>query len=264
MNTLFPLSLRDSIRHAFRLVGFCFAIYVACGPVLRAAGNGLSGDRIVAPEGEVTIHPIAHATLALAWKDCVIYSDPVGGAGRFNDLPKPAIVLLTHIHSDHFDTATLRAVVSSNTTLVCPPAVAERLPAEWRSQTIVLTNGQKTTVRELPIEAVAAYNLTPERLVYHPKGRGNGYVIALGGLRVYLSGDTEPTPEMLELKDIGVAFLCMNLPYTMDAAQAAEAVRKLKPKIVYPYHCRGTDLKQFKQLLGSDTNVEVRVRNWYP
>lgn len=231
---------------------------------LLADEKPFPGDHIPGPGGEVVVHPISHATLALKWKDTVFYVDPVGGGGRFGDLPKPDIVLLTDIHSDHLDIATLRAVLTTNAAIVCPPAVAARLPAELKNQAIVLTNGQNSDVRGLKIEAVAAYNLTPERLVYHEKGRGNGYVLNMGGLRVYISGDTEPIPEMLALKEIDVAFLCMNLPYTMDAAQAARAVREFKPKIVYPYHCRGTDLEQFKQLVGTDLNIDVRIRNWYP
>jgi L-ascorbate metabolism protein UlaG (beta-lactamase superfamily) len=243
-------------------IGLLVCIFMTA--YLLAAERQFSGDRIPGPDGEVVVHPITHATLALQWKDTVVYADPVGGAGRFGDLPKPDIVLLTDIHSDHFDIATLRPLLTTNTAIVCPPAVAARLPAELKNQTTVLTNGQSGNVRGLKIEAVAAYNLTPERLVYHEKGRGNGYVLNMGGLRVYISGDTEPTPEMLALKQIDVAFLCMNLPYTMDAAQAAGAVREFKPKIVYPYHCRGTDLEQFKQLVGTDLNIEVRIRNWYP
>lgn len=231
---------------------------------MRGAENPMSGDRVPAPEGEVIVHPISHATLALAWDGKVIYVDPVGGANRFANLPKPDIVLITHIHSDHFDVATLRGVMTTNTTLVCPKSVSERIPSEWSNQTVVLTNGQKTNIDKIKIEAIAAYNLTQERLVYHEKGRDNGYVLDLGGLRVYVSGDTEPTPEMLALKDIGVAFICMNLPYTMDAAQAARAVREFRPKIVYPYHCRGANLEQFKQLVGTDLPIEVRITNWYP
>ncbi len=115
----------------------------------------------------------------------------------------------------------------------------------------------------IPIEATPAYNLDPNRQQFHPKGRGNGYLLTLGGKRIYLSGDTEDTPEMRALKNIDVAFLCMNLPYTMDVQHAAAAVREFRPKVVYPYHCRGSDLEKFKTLVGSDAGVEVRIRDWY-
>ena len=113
------------------------------------------------------------------------------------------------------------------------------------------------------IEAIAAYNLAAERQRYHPKGRGNGYVLTLGDKRVYVSGDTEDVPEMRALKDIDVAFLCMNLPFTMTVEQAAGAVRAFRPKVVYPYHCRGSDLEKFRQLVGTEPGVEVRLRDWY-
>ncbi|MCX8107845.1 MAG: MBL fold metallo-hydrolase [Verrucomicrobiae bacterium] len=234
------------------------------GSFTMLEANDLPGDRIPAPDGEVIVHPVSHATLVLGWKDKIVYVDPVGGASRFSNLPKPHIVLVTHIHSDHFDPATLRAVITTNTAIICPKTVAERLPAELAKQAILLTNSQSTEVHGIKVEAVPAYNLTQERLVYHEKGRDNGYVLNLGGLRVYVSGDTEAVPEMLALKEIGVAFVCMNLPYTMDAAQAARAVRAFKPKIVYPYHCRGANLEEFKQQIGTDLNIEVRLRNWYP
>jgi len=237
--------------------------WFAAGGV-SAAENALTGDHIPAREGELIVHPINHATLALGWKDKVIYVDPVGGAKRFAGLPKPDLILITHIHADHWDKAALKEVVTDKTALVAPPAVADQLPPNLRRQTTVLTNGQARAVMGIPIEVVAAGNLTPERLAYHPKGRDNGYVVDLGGLRVYVSGDTEDIPEMRALKNIDVAFVCMNLPYTMDAGQAARAVREFRPRIVYPYHCRGTDLDQFKRLVGDDAKVEVRIRNWYP
>ena len=118
-------------------------------------------------------------------------------------------------------------------------------------------------VGDLSIQAIPAYNTTPARLQYHPKGRDNGYVLTLGGQRLYISGDTEDIPEMLGLKNIDAAFVCMNLPYTMDVEQAARAVKSFKPRIVYPYHYRGSDLEKFKALVGSDSSIEVRLRDWY-
>jgi L-ascorbate metabolism protein UlaG (beta-lactamase superfamily) len=119
------------------------------------------------------------------------------------------------------------------------------------------------TVAGIAVEANPMYNLTPERLQYHPKGGGNGYVLTFGGKRVYIAGDTEDIPEMRQLRDIDVAFVPMNLPFTMTVAQAADAVREFKPKIVYPYHSRGSDLDEFARRVGTDVGVEVRVHNWY-
>jgi L-ascorbate metabolism protein UlaG (beta-lactamase superfamily) len=141
--------------------------------------------------------------------------------------------------------------------------VAKQLPADLQSRATVLTNGETKTVAGITITGVPMYNTTAARMSYHSKGRGNGYVVAFGDKRVYLSGDTEDIPEMRALKNIDVAFVCMNLPYTMTVDQAASAVREFKPKIVYPYHSRNSDVEKFKTLVGTDAGVEVRLRDWY-
>ena len=198
--------------------------------------------------------------------------DPVGGGKLYADLPKPDLVLLTHIHSDHFDPATLDAIVPAGDkpTIIAPASVAEKIPENLRGKTKVktLANGEKTEVVGIAIEAVPAYNTTPEKAKFHPKGRDNGYVLSMGGKKIYIAGDTEDTAEMRALKGIDVAFLPMNLPYTMTVQKAAEAIRQFKPKIVYPYHYRSSDgkkadLEELKQLVGHDSGVEIRVREWY-
>ena len=233
-----------------------------CTPSAHAADR-LDGDRIATSEGDLIIHPINHATLVMVWKDKIIQVDPVGGARRFDGLPKPNLILITDIHGDHLSAETLEALADPKANIVAPSAVAEKLPEKLRQQTSVLANGESKTVSGVTVEAVPMYNLTADRLKYHNKGRGNGYVVLLGGKRVYLSGDTEDIPEMRALKNIDVAFVCMNLPYTMTEEQAASAVREFKPRIVYPYHYRGSDLEKFKKLVGADSGVEVRLRDWY-
>lgn len=223
----------------------------------------MSGDRIPAGGGTWIVHPVQHATFALGWNDKVLYVDPVGPTERFVKLPRPDLVLITDIHGDHFNLDTLHAVCRETTRLVAPPAVAERLTEEMRSRTTVLTNGQVTKVLDFTIEAVPMYNLTPDRLRYHPRGRGNGYVVAAGSSRVYISGDTEDIPEMRRLRDIHIAFVCMNLPYTMTVEQAADAVRAFRPRIVYPYHYRGSDVERFGRLVEQQGGIEVRIRDWY-
>ncbi|MHC1766971.1 MAG: MBL fold metallo-hydrolase [Verrucomicrobiia bacterium] len=254
--------LKDLIRQG--AIGAVVAATLACatGPVV-AAESAAAVDRIPAGDGELVVRPINHATFALEWKGKNVLVDPVGGAARFEGLPKPDLVLITHIHGDHLDPATLASVVVEKTALVAPKAVFDKLASGLRQKTSVLANGENKTVLGIKIEAVPAYNTTPERRQYHAKGPGNGYVLNLGDSRVYISGDTEDIPEMRALKDIDVAFLCMNLPYTMTVEQAASAVREFKPKIVYPYHSRGSDLEKFKQLVGTDSGVEVRLRKWY-
>jgi len=221
-------------------------------------------DSIATEDGALKIFPISHATLALEWKDRTIYVDPVGGAQAFQGLPKPDLILVTDIHGDHFSKETLAELAGPNTKLVCPAAVAEQMTTDLRKSATILANGQTGEFTGVKIEAIPMYNLTAERLKFHNKGRGNGYVVTLGGKRIYLSGDTEDIPEMLALKKIDVAFVCMNLPYTMTVEQAARAVRAFKPRVVYPYHYRGSDLNEFKELVGTDAGIEVRLRDWYP
>ena len=228
------------------------------------SSSGSEGDRIVTADGELVVRPVQHASFLLEWRGKTVYVDPVGGAQRYAQWPRPDLILIMDVHGDHFHLDTLKEVVVPSTRLVAPPAVAAQLPDDLRARTTVLTNGQTATVQDFHIEAIPAYNLTAERLKFHPRGRGNGYVIAAGPMRVYISGDTEDIPEMRSLRDITVAFVCMNLPYTMTVEQAAEAVRAFRPRIVYPYHYRGSDVERFRQLVGTDLGIEVRLRNWYP
>lgn len=223
-----------------------------------------SSDQIPTEQGNLTIHPINHATFEMTWNSKTILVDPVGGADRFHGMPKPDLVFITDIHGDHLNADTLQALVTDKTSIVAPQAVADKLPNTLKSKTTVMNNGETKNVDGIKVEAIPMYNLTAERLKYHTKGRGNGYVLTLGSKRVYISGDTEDIPEMRALKNIDVAFICMNLPYTMTVEQAASAVREFKPKIVYPYHYRGSDTEEFKKLVGDDVGVDVRLRNWYP
>ena len=230
---------------------------------LPAAEPALTGDRVPTKDGDLIIHPVNHATLMLGWKDVIICVDPVGGAARFVGLPRANLILVTDIHGDHLNADTIQAVATDKAPLITSLAASKQLPVTLFARTTALTNGQSTTVLGLTVEAIPAYNLTAERTKFHPGGRGNGYLLTLGGRRVYLSGDTEDTTELRALRNIDVAFLCMNLPYTMEVDQSASAVRAFRPKIVYPYHYRGSDLEKFKKLVGDDIGVEVRLRNWY-
>lgn len=234
------------------------------GPLTCPADGAPTPDTIATEDGALKIFPINHATLALQWKDRTIYVDPVGGAKPLKELSKPDLILVTDIHGDHFSKETLAELAGPKTKLVCPTAVAEQMTPDLHNSATILTNRQTGELFGIKIEAIPMYNLTTERLKFHNKGRGNGYVVTLGGKRIYLSGDTEDIPEMLALKNIDVAFVCMNLPYTMTVEQAAKAVRTFKPRVVYPYHYRGSDVNKFKELVGTDAGVEVRLREWYP
>src|SRR5688572_460462 len=246
----------------------CLTLVVACLMATTAHAVAPAEDRI---DG-LHVIPLHHATFALRGGKNVIYVDPVGGASRFENLPPPKLILITDIHPDHLDADTIKAVRDPRTLIVAPPAVATRLESAGigRSSIQVLPNGATIRVADVGIEAVPMYNLTPERLRYHEQGRGNGYVVALAGKRIYISGDTEDIPEMRRLRHIDVAFVCMNLPFTMTAEQAADAVREMEPKIVYPYHYRSRpdapaqDPARFKAVVeAASKSIEVRLRDWY-
>ena len=250
------------INRIYSRFGLILGLGLLLPAALAAQDKAPVSDTIASQDGDIKIYPINHATLALVWKGQTVYIDPVGAAQAFKGLPAPDLILITHIHPDHFSVSTLNAVGGDKAKLVGPPSVVAQLPTNLASRATILTNGQSQQFQGIGVEAVPAYNLTPARLGNHPKGRDNGYVLTMGGKRIYMSGDTEDIPEMLALKNIDVAFVCMNLPYTMDVDQAARAVKAFKPKIVYPYHYRGSDLEKFKALVGADQGVEVRIRDW--
>jgi L-ascorbate metabolism protein UlaG (beta-lactamase superfamily) len=162
------------------------------------------------------------------------------------------------------DIETLNALDTNDVTMIVPQSVADQLPSEFSDQLVILSNGETTEQLGIPIEAVPMYNLPESDDAYHPKGWGNGYVMTFGSERVYVSGDTEDIEEMRSLSDIDVAFVCMNLPYTMTPEQAADAVLDFAPEIVYPYHYRGQDTEKFVQLVSDDNDqIDVRLRDWY-
>jgi len=230
-----------------------------------AQGGRAEGDstKIATAKGDLEIHPINHATFVMKWDGKTVFVDPVGGGDKFKACGKPDLILITDIHGDHLNPDTVKAV-AGDAKIIAPAACVEKLAGVTATK---LANGEKTKVGEIEIEAIPMYNLTPERKDRHTKGRGNGYVVTLGGKRVYISGDTEDIPEMRALKDIDLAFVCMNLPYTMEVEKAADAVLAFKPKIVAPYHYRGmdgmSDVAKFKTLVAKDKSIEVRLLKWY-
>ncbi|MGV3639509.1 MAG: MBL fold metallo-hydrolase [Adhaeribacter sp.] len=240
---------------------------VVCG--LAAQAQRPEADQVKTKSGVVRLQPIQHGSVALSWKDKTIFVDPYGGEAGYAGLPAPDLILITDIHGDHMDLKTLEALNTEKAQIVAPQAVADKLPANLKNKVTVLANGATTTRAGVQIRAVPMYNLPETPDSRHPKGRGNGYVLQIGGKNFYFSGDTEDIPEMRTLQNIDVAFVCMNLPYTMDVDQAARAVLAFKPKVVYPYHYRGTeglsDVNKFQELVGQGSKtIEVRLRNWYP
>ncbi len=214
------------------------------------------------------LNPIEHATASFSWAGTQFYIDPVGGEAKFAGEAKPNIILITDIHGDHLDAATLSKVMVDGTKIIVPQAVADLLPAALKPRLTILANGETIKVDGFKITGIPMYNLREEAKSFHTKGRGNGYVIEKKGMRVYFSGDTEDITEMRNLKNIDKAFVCMNLPYTMTVEKAADAVLSFKPKQVYPYHYRGGDglsnVAKFKDLVNKgDAGIEVVQLNWY-
>ena len=229
--------------------------------VLVALTAAVAGepDVISTSAGKVKITPVTHGSVMLEIEGRAWHIDP-WSKGDYSSLPKADVILITDIHGDHMDPKAIAAIKKSSTTIIAPAAVAKTV-----SDAKVLSNGETTTVHGVEIEAVPMYNLKrgPEAgKLYHDKGRGNGYVLTVGGKRIYFSGDTEAVPEMRALKNIDVAFVCMNLPYTMTPEEAADGVKAFAPKVVYPYHYRGSDLKVFAAGL-KGSGVEVKLREWY-
>lgn len=226
-------------------------------------------DQIETSAGPLSIQPILHATMVLTWSDKTIYVDPYGGAKAFEGLSAPDLILITDIHGDHMHLETLNAIETSKATLIVPQAVADKLPDNLKDKAVIVNNGNSINQQGISIMAVPMYNLPEAPDSRHTKGRGNGYVLTLGGKTVYISGDTEDIPEMRALANIDIAFVCMNQPFTMDINQAASAVLEFKPAIVYPFHYRGqnglSDVEGFKKLIEEgNSKIEVRLRNWYP
>ncbi len=224
---------------------------------------------VISNMSEIGIYPVSHATALINWGEEVIYTDPVGGAKAFAGLDEPGLILITDIHSDHLNVETLLAIVSDNTIIVAPKAVADLLPEKLQAKTVVLANGEKTTQKGFSIEAIPMYNLPEDPKSFHTKGRGNGYVVEKSGKRLYVAGDTSGTPEMRALKNIDIALIPMNLPYTMSVEEASSAVLDFAPREVYPYHYRGTnglsDVNKFKELVNvGNPNITVEMLNWYP
>jgi L-ascorbate metabolism protein UlaG (beta-lactamase superfamily) len=243
--------------------------------VLMAAGIGLvegsqAGEESGKPEkkfeedviktkpGELKITFIGHASVMFRYADKVIHVDPVSREADYSKMPKADLILITHEHGDHLDPKALSQIRREDTEVVLTKACTERV-----SGGIVMKNGDVRKLQGFKIEAVPAYNIVHKRRSgepFHPKGRGNGYVVTFGKTRVYLAADTENIPEMKKLDKIDIAFLPMNVPYTMTPAMVADAAKAFKPKILYPYHYGRTDPNELVNLLKDSKEIEVRIR----
>jgi L-ascorbate metabolism protein UlaG (beta-lactamase superfamily) len=218
---------------------------------------------VIDGEPDVVITPLQHASFYLQAAGRTIHVDPVTRAlATSGEVPQADLILVTHGHGDHLDVEAIARVRKPGAPVVAPEAAAAKIP-----DATVLANGDEKTVAGVELEAVAMYNIERKNdagELFHPKGKGNGYVVGVGGRRIYVAGDTECIPEMRSLTKIDAAFVCMNLPYTMTAEEAAKCVAAFGPKVAIPYHHRGQDLDAFKQGLGEGSDIEVQVLDWYP
>ena len=250
------------MRTGTRGLTFVWAALVLAGSFLLPAGAtpARGADTIKASGGDILITPVRHGSVMIQYGGKVFHIDP-WSQGDYSELPKADVILITDIHGDHMDPAMVEKLSKPSTLVLAPAAVAETV-----SQAQVIGNGEGKSMPGFKVEAVPMYNLArgprPGAL-FHDKGRGNGYVLTLGDKRLYFSGDTACTPEMKALENVDVAFVCMNLPYTMTPEEAAGCVAAFRPRIVYPYHYRGSDLSKFQEGLAGQPGVEVRLREWY-
>jgi len=229
------------------------ATLVCMAAGIAYAQNKYETDVLKTSGGDLKITLVGHGTLMFEFAGKVIHVDPVSMYADYSSLPKADLVLVTHEHGDHLDAKAIQALSTPNTAIIVNPGSAKALP-----NATVMKNGDTKTVAGINIEAVPAYN--PEKQ-FHPKGNGNGYVLTFGDKRVYVAGDTENVPEIKSLKSIDVAFLPMNLPFTMTPEQVADVAKAIRPKVLYPYHYGNTDPNQLVNLLKDEKGIEVRIRN---
>jgi L-ascorbate metabolism protein UlaG (beta-lactamase superfamily) len=243
-------------------ISYVFVFLMICAALLTAGNQGLDQDVIKTSQGDLEITFIGHATLIFTFNKMIIHVDPVSEMADYSTLPKADLILITHHHGDHLDPKAVSLIKQETSKIIAAKKCTEKLEG-----CIVMGNGETKTVAGLKIEAVPAYNIVNKRKSgepFHPKGGGNGYIITFGDKRVYVGGDTENTPEMKALKNIDVAFLPMNLPYTMTPEMVADAAKAFKPAVLYPYHYGDTDTRQLVELLKDEKGIDVRIKRIYP
>lgn len=229
-----------------------------CGAGPAECAEPFEKDVIKTPAGNLEITFIGHGSLMVKYGGKIIHVDPFSKLADYEALPKADLVFITHEHQDHLDLVALKHVITAKTMVVLTEKCAETVPGG-----IIMRNGDARDVGGITVEAVPAYNIMHKRdngQPYHPKGSGNGYVLTFANTRLFIAGDTENIPEMGRLKRIDIAFLPMNLPYTMTPEMVADAASSFRPKVLYPYHYGETDPARLVTLLKGHPDIEVRIR----
>jgi L-ascorbate metabolism protein UlaG (beta-lactamase superfamily) len=243
-------------------ISYVFVFFIMCAALLTAGSAEFDKDVIKTSKGDLEITFIGHGTLMFTFNKMIIHVDPFSRAADYSTLPKADLILITHQHGDHLDPKALALIKQEKTKIIATKKCTEKLES-----CMVMGNGETKTAAGFKIEAVPAYNIVNKRKSgdpFHPKGEGNGYIITFGDKRVYVGGDTENTPEMKALKNIDVAFLPMNLPYTMTPEMVADAAKAFRPAVLYPYHYGQTDTNQLVELLKNEKDIDVRIKRIYP
>lgn len=221
----------------------------------------LQTDKFETNKGDLSIHFVKHGSIFFEFEEKVIHVDPVTRMGDYENYPDADLIIITHHHGDHFDLNAISLLKKENTKIILTKKCQEM--SENLSDIIVMKNRDILNINQLEIEAIPAYNIEHKREngdPFHPKGEGNGYVITFGDKKVLVAGDTENIPEIKSLENINVAFLPMNLPYTMTPEMVADAAKAFKPKVLYPYHYGNTDTSQLIELLKNEKEIEVRIK----
>lgn len=235
-----------------------FLLIVACA-LSTSAKDKPDSDVFQTSMGELEITFVGHGTLYFTINNLVVHIDPVDRYADYSELPKADLILITHEHGDHLSKPTIEKIIKEDTKIILTQICYDKL-----GEGKILNNGESLELFDVGIEAVPAYNIVHKRnngQPYHPKGSGNGYVIKVGDTKIYIAGDTENIPEMKTLEDIDIAFLPMNIPYTMTPEMVAEAVSYFNPKILYPYHYGNTDTDELLKLMKDKNDCEVRIRD---
>jgi len=228
---------------------------------IMSFAQDLQTDTFRTSQGDLCIHFVKHASIFFEFKGKVIHIDPVSRMGDYGNYPDADLILVTHHHGDHLDLNAINELKKENTKIILTHKCHEM--SESLSDVIIMKNGDELNINQLEIEAVPAYNIKHKREngnPFHSKGEGNGYIINFGDIKVFIAGDTENIPEIKALKDIDIAFLPMNLPYTMTPKMVADAAESFQPKVLYPYHYSDTDTSELIELLKEEKDIEVRIK----